>query len=49
MPPLRLTSLNHVSRVCEDLELSKAFYQNVLGFVEVLRPSQLEESLNGCW
>eukprot|EP00193_Tetraselmis_chui_P002137 CAMPEP_0177762696 /NCGR_PEP_ID=MMETSP0491_2-20121128/6481_1 /TAXON_ID=63592 /ORGANISM="Tetraselmis chuii, Strain PLY429" /LENGTH=219 /DNA_ID=CAMNT_0019278765 /DNA_START=195 /DNA_END=854 /DNA_ORIENTATION=+ len=46
---LRLKSMNHVSRVCSDVATTKTFYENVLGFVEVRRPSQLEESLNGCW
>eukprot|EP00951_Prasinocladus_malaysianus_P038245 scaffold418495_cov50-Prasinocladus_malaysianus.AAC.1 len=47
--PLRLKSMNHISRVCEDVEKTRDFYQDVLGFVEVLRPSQLEDNLEGCW
>eukprot|EP00873_Tetraselmis_striata_P003033 jgi/Tetstr1/423297/TSEL_013996.t1 len=49
MAPLRLKSMNHVSRVCSDIRSTKTFYEEVLGFVEVRRPSQLEANLDGCW
>jgi len=49
MPPLRLTSMNHISRVCENVHRTKEFYETVLGFVEVRRPTQLEEDFEGSW
>lgn len=49
MAPLRLTSINHISRVCEDVAKSKAFYENILGFIEIRRPSQLEDDFAGSW
>ncbi|KAJ0091019.1 hypothetical protein Patl1_13119 [Pistacia atlantica] len=37
--PLRLKSLNHISIVCRSVEKSIDFYQNVLGFFPIRRPS----------
>ncbi|HUY33891.1 MAG TPA: VOC family protein [Pirellulales bacterium] len=37
--PLPLTSLHHVARLTNRLEASRAFYRDVLGFREILRPS----------
>lgn len=44
---LPLRSLNHISLVCRDVDASARFYRDVLGFVEVKRPSSLE--FEGCW
>ena len=38
-PPLPLTSVNHVGRITEKLEASRAFYRDVLGFKEIPRPN----------
>uniref|UniRef100_A0A0D6R366 VOC domain-containing protein n=1 Tax=Araucaria cunninghamii TaxID=56994 RepID=A0A0D6R366_ARACU len=45
--PLPLLSLNHISLVCNSLQLSLAFYQKVLGFVLVKRPSSF--NFDGAW
>ncbi|CAN6907440.1 unnamed protein product [Brassica oleracea] len=45
--PLRLTSLNHVSLLCQSLEESMNFYQKVLGFFPVRRPESLD--FEGAW
>ena len=37
--PLRLQALNHISRACCDVEETASWYQRVLGFVRVHRPS----------
>ena len=37
--PLPIRSLNHVGRLTKHLEESKAFYRNVLGFQEIVRPN----------
>ena len=44
-PPLM--ALNHVSRLCRDVEKSKEFYTKVLGFVEIERPQALD--FEGAW
>lgn len=44
---LPLKALNHVSRVCNDVRKSAAFYRDVLGFIEVKRPSAFE--FEGSW
>ncbi|HEY1601984.1 MAG TPA: VOC family protein [Pirellulales bacterium] len=36
---LPIRSLNHVGRLTKHLEESKAFYRDVLGFQEILRPN----------
>eukprot|EP00192_Tetraselmis_astigmatica_P020581 CAMPEP_0117650862 /NCGR_PEP_ID=MMETSP0804-20121206/1771_1 /TAXON_ID=1074897 /ORGANISM="Tetraselmis astigmatica, Strain CCMP880" /LENGTH=220 /DNA_ID=CAMNT_0005456773 /DNA_START=396 /DNA_END=1058 /DNA_ORIENTATION=- len=41
--------MNHISRVCENVHRTKEFYETVLGFVEVRRPTQLEEDFEGSW
>ncbi|KAH7686663.1 Methylmalonyl-CoA epimerase protein [Dioscorea alata] len=45
--PLPLTSLNHISMLCSSLEKSLHFYQNVLGFYSIKRPSSFD--FNGAW
>nr|ABO80471.1 Glyoxalase/extradiol ring-cleavage dioxygenase [Medicago truncatula] len=40
--PLPLLSLNHVSFVCRSLQESVKFYENVLGFVLIKRPSSFK-------
>lgn len=45
--PLRLTGLNHVSRVCSDIERAVDFYEHVLNFVPIQRPSSFE--FQGAW
>ncbi len=37
--PLPIRSLNHVGRLTKHLEASKAFYRDVLGFQEIVRPN----------
>ncbi len=44
--PLPLQSLNHVAVTSTRLEVSRAFYKNVLGFREVSRPAF---SFRGAW
>lgn len=44
---LPLRSLNHLSLVCRDVRASAAFYRDVLGFMEVKRPTSFE--FEGCW
>jgi len=39
MPSLPLKSLNHLGVLTRDLEKSKAFYRDILGFREVKRPN----------
>lgn len=46
---LPLRSINHVSKVCSNVEASVAFYRDVLGFVVVKRPQSFNESFEGCW
>lgn len=36
--PLPIKGINHLGRLTDDLEASKAFYRDVLGFREVKRP-----------
>jgi catechol 2,3-dioxygenase-like lactoylglutathione lyase family enzyme len=36
--PLRIDSINHVARNVKDIERTKAFYCDVLGFREIRRP-----------
>ncbi|ERN04545.1 uncharacterized protein LOC18432706 [Amborella trichopoda] len=44
--PLPLTSLNHISLICRSVEESLDFYQNILGFIPIRRPSF---DFNGAW
>jgi catechol 2,3-dioxygenase-like lactoylglutathione lyase family enzyme len=44
--PLSLKSLNHISIVCRSLDEALDFYQNVLGFFPIRRPSF---DFNGAW
>ncbi|KAK7411210.1 hypothetical protein VNO78_02642 [Psophocarpus tetragonolobus] len=45
--PLQLKSLNHISLVCRSMEKSIDFYENILGFFPVKRPSSF--NFNGAW
>jgi len=45
--PLHLTSLNHISLVCQSVEESIDFYMNILGFFPVRRPGSFD--FNGAW
>ncbi|KAK3219460.1 hypothetical protein Dsin_013430 [Dipteronia sinensis] len=45
--PLHLTSLNHVSLICRSVEESIDFYQNVIGFVPIIRPGSFD--FDGAW
>ncbi|XP_072950119.1 glyoxylase I 4-like [Typha angustifolia] len=45
--PLPLLSLNHVSFVCRSVSRSVKFYEEVLGFVSVKRPSSF--NFHGAW
>ncbi|XP_010912492.1 glyoxylase I 4 [Elaeis guineensis] len=45
--PLPLMSLNHVSFVCRSVSRSVKFYEEVLGFVSVKRPSSF--NFHGAW
>ncbi|KAF7803590.1 Metallothiol transferase fosB [Senna tora] len=45
--PLPLLSLNHVSFVCKSVSQSVKFYQDVLGFVLIKRPSSF--NFEGAW
>ncbi|CAK8530145.1 unnamed protein product [Lathyrus sativus] len=45
--PLPLVSMNHVSFVCRSVQESVKFYENVLGFVLVKRPSSF--NFQGAW
>ena len=47
MSPLPLSSVNHVSRVCRDVNKSRRFYRDLLGMVEVKRPSNFD--FEGAW
>ncbi|KAG4939953.1 hypothetical protein GLYMA_16G003500v4 [Glycine max] len=47
MEPLPLLSLNHVSFVCKSVSESVKFYQDVLGFVLIKRPSSFK--FEGAW
>lgn len=47
--PLATCGLNHISRVCSDVQASLDFYVDVLGFVPVKRPTSLELSFHGAW
>lgn len=44
---LPLRSLNHISRVCKDVEETAKFYEEVLGFYKVKRPSSFD--FDGYW
>lgn len=44
-PPL--SSLNHVSFLCADVERTKRFYRDLLGFIEVKRPDSFK--FEGSW
>ncbi|XP_074556845.1 glyoxylase I 4-like [Curcuma longa] len=44
---LPLTSLNHISILCKSVESSLLFFQNVLGFVPIRRPSSF--TFDGAW
>lgn len=45
--PLPLSSLNHVSRLCSDVNASRRFYRDLLGMVEVKRPDSF--TFEGAW
>jgi catechol 2,3-dioxygenase-like lactoylglutathione lyase family enzyme len=45
--PLCLSSVNHISRNCVDLEKSVEFYENVLGFKPIKRPGSF--GFAGAW
>ncbi|KAF9626055.1 hypothetical protein IFM89_030723 [Coptis chinensis] len=45
--PLNLTSMNHISIVCQSVERSLEFYQNVLGFFSIKRPGSFH--FDGAW
>ncbi|XP_058762253.1 glyoxylase I 4-like [Vicia villosa] len=45
--PLPLLSMNHVSFVCRSVQESVKFYENVLGFVLIKRPSSFK--FQGAW
>eukprot|EP00243_Klebsormidium_subtile_P003761 TRINITY_DN17354_c0_g1_i1.p1 TRINITY_DN17354_c0_g1~~TRINITY_DN17354_c0_g1_i1.p1 ORF type:complete len:223 (-),score=22.64 TRINITY_DN17354_c0_g1_i1:625-1293(-) len=45
--PLPLSSLNHISRNCRDIRASVAFYEDVLGFIQIVRPSRFD--FDGAW
>lgn len=42
-----LKALNHLSLVCRDVQSSRDFYKNVLGFGEILRPNVF--TADGVW
>jgi catechol 2,3-dioxygenase-like lactoylglutathione lyase family enzyme len=44
---LPLLSLNHVSLLCRSVWASVRFYEDVLGFVLIKRPSSF--NFNGAW
>ncbi|GMH40970.1 hypothetical protein BSKO_08880 [Bryopsis sp. KO-2023] len=44
---LPLRSLNHISLLCKDVERSRHFYRDILGFFEILRPQSFD--FEGCW
>lgn len=44
---LPLLSLNHVSLLCRSVWASARFYEHVLGFVHIKRPSSF--NFNGAW
>lgn len=46
---LSVRSINHISKVCSNVAASAAFYRDVLGFIVIKRPSQFDESFEGCW
>ncbi len=43
---LPIRSLNHVSRICRDVRAAADFYQQVLGFIPIQRPSF---EFDGAW
>ncbi|KAJ7299505.1 hypothetical protein O6H91_02G111900 [Diphasiastrum complanatum] len=45
--PLPLSSLNHISRNCANIQESLDFYVNLLGFVPIKRPGFL--NFDGAW
>ena len=45
--PLPLLSLNHISLLCRSVWVSVRFYEEVLGFVLIKRPSSF--NFNGAW
>jgi len=47
--PLPLSSLNHISRNCTDINASVAFYVDVLGFVQIVRPQSPPFNFDGAW
>ncbi|CAG9460970.1 unnamed protein product [Pedinophyceae sp. YPF-701] len=46
-PMLQARAINHISRVVTDVRKTANFYQRVLGFKEVVRPSSF--NFNGAW
>ena len=45
--PLRLKSVNHISLVCRSVVESINFYQNLLGFIPIMRPGSFD--FDGAW
>lgn len=45
--PLRLKSVNHISLICRSVDVTVAFYENVLGFVSIVRPGSF--NFEGAW
>lgn len=45
--PLRLKSVNHISLICRSVDVTVAFYQNVLGFISIVRPGSF--NFEGAW
>ncbi|KAI3859701.1 hypothetical protein MKX03_031215 [Papaver bracteatum] len=42
-----LVSLDHISMLCKDVDKSVDLYVNILGFVQIKRPSSLD--FDGAW
>jgi len=45
--PLRLKSVNHISLICRSVAVTVAFYENVLGFISIVRPGSF--NFEGAW
>jgi catechol 2,3-dioxygenase-like lactoylglutathione lyase family enzyme len=46
---LMLRSINHISKVCSNVEASVAFYREVLGFILIKRPTTFNNTFEGAW